>query len=104
MKLLRVVFLFFAAVAALFMSRVAEMSDKLQFVEVRPGEPAADLNDKLKFVGHNIGHRIGGHSGAEIKAERDARMACGRSTLRLFIRGLMPCPRRVQRTPTRIGE
>src|SRR6266853_1718348 len=51
MKRLRTLLLFCAAVAVLFLSPVARMSDKLQFVVVAPDRPVVQINDKLKFAG-----------------------------------------------------
>ena len=99
MKLFLLLLLFSASVAALFLSPVAQMSDKLQFVGSHPDQSFADLNDKLKFVGH---------SGVETKAERDARMKWWREArFGMFIHwGLYAVPAgeyNGQRS-TRIGE
>ena len=51
MKSLRILFLFSAAIAVLFLSSVARMSDKLQFVADEPNRPLVNGNDKLKFIG-----------------------------------------------------
>ena len=106
MKRFVMLLLFSASVAALFLSPVAQMSGRLQFVVTDrserladAGRPVTHINDKPKVVGH---------SNAETKAERDARMKWWREArFGMFIHwGLYAVPTgeyKGQRS-TRIGE